>query len=258
MAEPIYRQIAAELRQEITSGTFEPGDRLPKEAKLEKRFGASRNTVRLALGVLANEGLVRIRHGKGTFVAESLLPLLVTLSNEEGAGAGGINPGADSYVSAVTIQGRKPAMSKSAVETQEATSFVAERLEIDPGDPVVLRTYWRQIDGRPWSIQTSYYPWDIAEGTEIMRPGDITRGTIQVLREQGHEQVGYHDRIWARMPQPEELEFFQLSVGVPVIVLNRTAYSVRRPIRLTRTVYAADRNRLAYDIGDVPTAGQEE
>lgn len=250
MAEPIYRQIAAVLRTEITAGEFGPGARLPKEAELEARFDASRNTVRLALGLLANEGLVRIRHGKGTFVTQSVLPLLVKLSNEEGGG--GRNPRTDSYVSAVTIQGRRPSLARHTVESQKATSFVAERLWIEPGDPVVVRSFWRLIDDRPWSIQTSYYPWDIAQGTEIMLPGDITRGTIQVLRESGHEQAGYHDRIWARMPQPEELDFFQLSTGVPVIVLNRTAYSEERPIRLTRTVYAADRNRLAYDIGKLP------
>ncbi|MQA93658.1 MAG: UTRA domain-containing protein [Streptosporangiales bacterium] len=254
MAEPIYRQIADALRKEITSGDLKPGVRLPKEARLEKRFAASRNTIRLALAELANQGLVYIQHGKGTFVREDFVPVLVKLSSEEGASA----PDKDSYVAAVTVQGRRPDLDRLVVETQRANEFVAERLGIDLGSPVVLRTFWRLIDGQPWSIQTSYYPMDIAQDTEIMLPDDITRGTLRVLAELGHAQVGYHDRIWARMPQPEEIEFFKLRSGVPVVVLNRTAFSAERAVRLTRTVYAADRNRLAYDIGDVPPEGRED
>jgi DNA-binding GntR family transcriptional regulator len=54
------------------------------------------------------------------------------------------------------------------------------------------------------------------------------------------------------MPDSVELTFFDLSTGVPVIVVNRTSYSAQRPIRLTRYIYRGDRVRLAHVVGSIP------
>src|SRR5699024_12436971 len=69
-AESRYRQIARALRREIKEGQLRPGGRLESEKQLEERFGASRNTVRLALGMLRNQGLVISRPGRGHFVQD--------------------------------------------------------------------------------------------------------------------------------------------------------------------------------------------
>lgn len=58
MAQPRYRQIASELRDQIVSGVWREGDRLPTEPQLQEQYGASRNTVRDATALLINEGLV--------------------------------------------------------------------------------------------------------------------------------------------------------------------------------------------------------
>lgn len=62
------RQVAAELRQELASGTYEAGSRFLSAAELEARFGVSRHTARLILGELESAGLLRAAHGKGHFV----------------------------------------------------------------------------------------------------------------------------------------------------------------------------------------------
>jgi DNA-binding GntR family transcriptional regulator len=58
MAEPMYRRIAQELRQEIQSGMPGPGEHLPTELELRERYDASRNTVRDAIKLLTTLGLV--------------------------------------------------------------------------------------------------------------------------------------------------------------------------------------------------------
>src|SRR5271166_1465546 len=65
----LYRQIAGRLRQEILGGAFEPSGRLPSEAAIGDRFCVSRVTVRLALDILTQDGLIERRQGKGAFVA---------------------------------------------------------------------------------------------------------------------------------------------------------------------------------------------
>jgi GntR family transcriptional regulator of arabinose operon len=65
---PKYQQVYDALRQQIVSGQFPPGTRLPSEAQLEARFGASRITVGRALRDLQRAGLVARRVGSGTYV----------------------------------------------------------------------------------------------------------------------------------------------------------------------------------------------
>ncbi|GAA3181726.1 GntR family transcriptional regulator [Nonomuraea roseoviolacea] len=69
-AAPPYRYlvIAAELRGRIARGELGPGAAIPSEADLRRCFGSSRNTVRQALAVLEQEGLVVAQHGRGRFV----------------------------------------------------------------------------------------------------------------------------------------------------------------------------------------------
>ncbi len=65
---PLYMQLAELLRGRITSGALKPGDKLPSESELVERLEIGRLTVREALALLVNEGLLEKKHGKGTYV----------------------------------------------------------------------------------------------------------------------------------------------------------------------------------------------
>jgi len=67
---PRYRQIADVLRGEIRHGVYPPGSLLPIEHELAERFNTSRQTVREALRVLDERGLILRRAGKGTLVID--------------------------------------------------------------------------------------------------------------------------------------------------------------------------------------------
>jgi len=66
-----YRQILEKLQDDIASGRYKPGKRLPSEAELVRRFGTSRMTVFRAMHELQSMGLVTRRVGSGTFVSTS-------------------------------------------------------------------------------------------------------------------------------------------------------------------------------------------
>ena len=61
--------IAETLKQQITEGTYSAGDKLPTEPELMKTFGVGRSSVREAVKLLVNMGVVRVQQGSGTFVA---------------------------------------------------------------------------------------------------------------------------------------------------------------------------------------------
>lgn len=65
---PLYTQIASTLRAEMETGAWPVGAKLPAIEELAGRFGVAPLTMRQALMTLEDEGLVRCRHGVGTFV----------------------------------------------------------------------------------------------------------------------------------------------------------------------------------------------
>lgn len=65
---PLYTQLADILREMITSGELQPRSPLPSESYLQQEHGVSRGTVRMAIAVLRDEGLVLTISARGTFV----------------------------------------------------------------------------------------------------------------------------------------------------------------------------------------------
>ena len=254
MANPMYRQIAEDLREQIESGQLEPGQQLLTEIELRDRYGASRNTVRDAIKLLTALGLVETRPGQGTFVPKKIDPFVSTLSGDPGAG---VAEGA-SYLSEVSKRDRKASVSPLQVEIQEASDDVSSGLGIAKGTEVISRHERRFIDDTPWSMQTSYYPMDFADrGAERLRSArNIEEGTVQYLADAlGIFQVGYRDWITVRAPNPTEEDFFKLpSDGrIAMYEIFRTAFDGNGvPMRLTVTVYPTDRNQFIVNVGKVP------
>ena len=99
MAEPMYRQIAEDLRTRIESGAIARGMKLPTESELRVSYDAARNTVRDAIKLLVSRGLVETRPGLGTFVVRHVEPFVTTLATaplltaSEPASAGGAKDG---------------------------------------------------------------------------------------------------------------------------------------------------------------------
>jgi DNA-binding FadR family transcriptional regulator len=58
------------LKDEIASGQYRPGDKLPTEQELAKRFGVGRSSIREAIKVFHHLGVVESRAAKGTFLRD--------------------------------------------------------------------------------------------------------------------------------------------------------------------------------------------
>jgi len=249
MAPAKYQQIADRLREQIDTGALQPGERLPSEPDLVRQFEASRNTVRLAIALLTNQGLVVTRQGLGTFVTEPSRPFTALLSRTPAHPPG--QP-VSTLLHEVSNPGAEPETTRQVVEKSPASASVAEKLEIATGDLVVVRRRNGAIGGVPWMMMASYFPLDIAAGTPLEQAGDIAIGSIKLLADLGYPQAGFVDEIGARMPNAREFAFFGLSTGTPVVVVNRTAYTQDRPVRMTRYIYRADRVRLSHEVGSIP------
>ncbi|MFG2724050.1 GntR family transcriptional regulator [Streptomyces canus] len=67
---PPYQHAADELRRDILQGRINPGEQMPAIRELQARFGVANMTMRSALNVLRDEGLIYTIHGRGSFVAD--------------------------------------------------------------------------------------------------------------------------------------------------------------------------------------------
>ena len=265
MSNPMYRQIAEDLRNQIESGVLAPGQQLRTELELREQYAASRNTVRDAIKLLTTLGLVETRPGQGTFVVEKIDPFVTRLTGDPKTGVG--SDEGTSYLSEVSeVSGgnREASASPLQVEIQEASADVAAGLWIAKDTEVISRHERRFIDGTPWSMQTLYYPMELADrGAERLRSArNINEGTVKYLGDILHiHQASYRDWITVRAPNSTERDFFKLPPDgrVPMYEIFRTAFDGNGvPMRLTTTVYPADRNQFIVDVGDVPKFPSEQ
>ncbi len=255
MAEPIWRQIAEDLRLRIESGALGgDGKALPTELELQDQYSASRNTVRDAVKWLVTRNLVYTRSGQGTFVRPKVHPFVTRFSPRLETAR------AESETIAVALEdrSRKPRDSAPRVEIQQAAQRHARVFGIPDHESVVSRHQQRFIDDQPYSLQTTFYPMTFVQrgAVRLITAEDIAEGAVSYVEDVlGIKQVGWTDRYTVRSPDANETRFFSLPDDgrVPVVELTRTGFDESGvPLRVTITTFPADRNEFVMEFGQVP------
>jgi GntR family transcriptional regulator len=263
MPDPMWKQIAEDLRQKIEAGEIgRDGQPLPTELELQAEYSASRNTVRDAIKWLVTRGLVYTRSGQGTFVSQKIDPFVTWLSSKIGPSV--IEDATTGYASAVASRLRRPDVSVPRIEIQRAAGLPATELLLPDSASVVSRHQQRFIDSLPYSLQTTFYPMELVErgAVRLIQAEDIEEGAVGYIKKSiGVEQVGWRQRIVVRVPDATEAAFFNVPDDgrIAVIEFITTGYETDgRPIRATVTTYPADRNQFVMTSGRVPEDATKE
>src|SRR6266536_3034970 len=130
--EPVYRQLARILREQVQAGELRAGEALPSEAALSQRFGVGRDAVRDALAMLRSEGLVITTRGIGTFVrgpADELAVVRVGLGTRVSARI----PTADERLSLGIPEGTAVLVVARAGEPEQVLPADRTVVEVDDG-----------------------------------------------------------------------------------------------------------------------------
>lgn len=243
---PKYRLIADELRNQINAGNFAPTGKIPSESDLGKLHRASRTTIRDALDVLVNEGLLTSETGRGRFVRQRRY-LIYRPQTVFRPRAPGLDPKLCRFIADRVAEGRQASQTID-VAIVVPPPDVAERLELPPDAVTVVRRRVRTVDGELYYINDSYFPWNVAHDTEIMSPTDIFRGANMVLTSLGYEQTKVRDEVFIRMPNPDEVHRLKLGPGTPVGVHVLTgSTAVGKPVRVAVSVLPGDRHVIVWD-----------
>lgn len=241
---PMYQQIADTLREQIADGRLAPEAKLPTEAELRAEYDVSRETVRKALGVLVNEGLVISARPQGHFVRKRQ-PMVFRPQAEFHKRP--YSPEMDAFMTEYSAEGREPRQEIEVVIV-EPPEEVAKRLHVEAGELVAVRKRVRYLDGEPFNINDSYFPLDIVRDSEVMRPENIGRGANEVLAELGYRQVRALDELYFRMPTPDQTDRLDLGPGTPIGYHIATGFTAEgKPVRVAITVLPGDRHVVSYE-----------
>jgi GntR family phosphonate transport system transcriptional regulator len=200
----VWQKIAETLAEEIGSGLFSAGSRLPVEAALAARFSVNRHTLRRAIAALAEAGLVTVHQGRGTFVKAA--PMVEYHLGRR-----------TRFSDILSRQSRLSDGELLAASSGPADTDLAASLALDTGAPLISLEVLRRADGTPISIVTHHFPADRFAGIDeaYRRVKSITRA----LRDFGVEDyMRRTTRIWARMPVGKEAGLLSQSASRPVLI----------------------------------------
>lgn len=238
------RQIADDLRARISSGELTPGDRVPGEPALVREYGVAKETARRALTLLVDEGLAVRRRGSGTYVRE-FRPIPRVANKrlaEDGWGAGKSIWDAD-------LGDRQYTVTDLQVYESEPPRQVAKLLELDEGEPVVVRSRRYVVEGEPVQQATSYLPAKDVRESPITQENPGEGGIYGRLADLGLKPVRFTEELRARMPSQEESSLLALSAGTPVVEICRVAFTANgRPVEVNQMLLDAGVYVLRYHL----------
>ena len=222
-----YHQIADELRSRVQSGEYGPGRVLPSESELSHEFGVSRVTVRKALDILRDDGLINARQGFGWFVAGETMkqPLGRLATIEDQLRAGGMK------------------------SERRIVEFAFERAPRDVaaalGTTQVLRVRRVNLaDGEPFAIVTV---WCSAERGQHLSRADVERSPFYELLDV--ELEGATQTIGADAATTEEARLLDVPDGSPVLRCERiTTGKGGAVVLVSRHVFPAHRTEFVVDL----------
>ena len=237
--------IAHDLREAITAGEYAAGSVLPPIPELMTRYDVARDTVRDAIALLANEGLVIPRRGIGTVVRET-----ETVSLD-------VTPQAPSRT---WLQQTAGAGRDEVTQTgwEQADSDVAAVLRIPPGSRVVHRTRQFTLGHGIAQISDQWVPEEIVEAIRSATGGDLSdlqnrpdadRNLFQLMADAGHPPTSTTENIGCRAPDPTERDLMEIPPGVGVLITRRvTTEANGKPLELTIAVGAGDRMSATFTV----------
>lgn len=229
-AMPLYKQLKERIQEQITSGAFPAGERIPSEQKLMELFHVSRITVRTAIEELVNEDVLIRQRGKGTYVGGSHLQ------------AGGSMRGARSFFETCRLNGKTPGSTLLRAGFEPVPERVARYLQINSGDKCVYIEILRKADDLPIALDyTWYHPrfvYLLAEDLESEIYGILRkREGIHPRTEMGYLDIG--------LATAAEAGMLDVPKGEPLLLLHTNVVDDRgQPVHYGKMVTVSRRYRF--------------
>ncbi|MET1029136.1 MAG: phosphonate metabolism transcriptional regulator PhnF [Dongiaceae bacterium] len=226
----LWRQIAESLSTDLKTGKLKPGERLATELELAERFAVNRHTVRRAMATLAEQGILRIEQGRGTFVNETTIDYMLGRRTRFSAN--------------LSSQGREPGHRLVSAGTAIVSGSIAADLGLPDGGTVVRIETLSVADEIPMIFATHDFPLPRFAGVDEVyrRLGSIT----EALRELGvADYTRKITRLLARLPNEREAGYLNQNIARPILQSEAVNVDLKgRPTHHTLAIFAGDRVQM--------------
>ncbi len=224
---PLYQQLKATVEDQIDTGEWLPGTRVPSERELCEQYHISRITVRQALTELVVAGRLVRTQGRGTFVAYPRIEQ--HLSRLTG------------FTQDMHARGQRPGATVLQLECIPALPNVARALQLKRGDWVILLKRLRLADGEPLAVETAYLPDGVCHSLLKEKLGgrslyDLLRKNYDIIPTRAEQQLE------AVACPSAEAKLLGVRKGSPVLHIHRTTYGRDgRPFETVESFYRGDK-----------------
>lgn len=205
MAKPLstWQAIAQDIEREIRAHRLSPGDRLPTEMDLARKFMVNRHTVRRALIHLQDQQVVQTTQGRGTFVRA---PSLTYKLNE-----------ATQFTQNLRAQNRTPRVETRIASIKRATSKIADALGVEEGVDVSFIERVGYADDEPISISNHYFSYE--KFPPFLRLYQSRQSITETLSDLGYgDYRRIRTVISSRLPTGQESKLLNVPKHVPMLV----------------------------------------
>ena len=233
MKQVAYKKVYSTLKQEIREGKYETGKLLPPEHILESRFEVSRTTVRRALELLARDGYVDSHQGRGTTVLDfTTVQRLNALT---------------SMTETLKSKGYEVSTKGMHIDIIEATSKVAEALQIKENEAVVRIQRVQCTNNQSVAIMTNYLLEELVPGIESYSGGFTS--LYNFLETKYHFVLtGAIEHLSAGITDFSEAQILDVPVGWPLLISERVTYSENKPVEYANTRILGDKYKYAIHL----------
>jgi len=235
---PRYLWVYDSLKNQIEAEDYKVGDFLPPEPELQRAFHVSRTTVRKAVEMLAQQGFVYIRQGKGTqvldFKATQKLGYVTSFSET------------------LREKGATVTQADVRVDILAAPRRIAQDLQVEPASSLVKIDRVTLANGTPIALMTNYLLPEIVPGIEKRIAGMTS---LYSFLESEYRLVieAATDFISARDASPAEAQKLQVPEHSPLLVVRRITYSGGRPVEVAILLVVADKYEYSVQTKDRPS-----
>tara|TARA_B110000483_G_scaffold86450_1_gene106778 strand:- start:6834 stop:7541 length:708 start_codon:yes stop_codon:yes gene_type:complete len=208
---PLYIQIKKRITESLVCGLWHPGQSIPSEIELAQSYNVSQGTVRKAIDELAAEKILIRRQGKGTFVASH---------NEEHNQL--------RFLRLTSSLGDKEKLNNKLIsfEKEKASNGLAKTLGINSASTVVSIKRVLTFNEKPLILDLIKVP---AASFRGLTPGKIIekKGSMYRMYEAdfGIQMLHAKEKIRAVTASPEAAELLGVSIGSPILSVERTSFT---------------------------------
>jgi GntR family transcriptional regulator len=239
---PRYIAIYHELKVAILSQKYPVGSFLPPEADLIRQYAVSRTTIRKAVGLLRDEQLVSVQQGRGTeIISSGSVPAAFGIQKFQKISKFDIT-------NKFLVEGNYRTTTQSAiVDSIPAEIDVARILGIDIGTTVYRLQRVKMVNDMVFAYVTNYVPCDIAPELEQYNE-KITNLYNFLYDKYGIRFSRGEETISTAISGFLESKLLNVKIGIPLLVLNRTAYYDKGILEYAKTIVRPDLVQLVISM----------